>query len=189
MINYLTHYYRAGSKPFLSLSSLEVEEALKIMVDLYEDNEMWGRFKNPEHYLNERRKTESWLKKAFMAKGGRPKQDYPIYTVLGISEKIEEKMEAEKIEKIEIPLSLFTEEEVSFTFLDSMYTVALDEQKPEEYYQAQYHGKLFTLTEINAILNKKGLPDKDWWGNVPEDFLPYIEGQVWNQDKLLNFII
>lgn len=188
MIEVLTHYYRSGSIPFLSLSSLKDEEALKIMNNLYMDNEMWGRFKNPAIYLANRKKCEKWLKEEFIKKGGCPKQNYPIYTVLGKSEKIEKHMIKDKIEKIEIPLSLFEKKEVSFTFIDSMYSQYLSENQTHEHYIPEYHGKVFTYDEISKIIEEKGEIKKNWWGKLPDDFFPYIEAQVWNEVKLKKLI-
>lgn len=183
----LTHYYRKDSRPFLSLSALSEEEALKIMENLYQDNAMWGRFKNPLRYIRERRQTEEWVRKSFIAKGGKPKKSFPIYMVLGRCPKLEESVGTDELQKIEIPLSYFEEEDVSYTFIDSMYSLVLGKDKPPEYYQPDYHGKVFTLSEIKVIIEKKGEPVEGWWGNLPEDFFPYIEAQVWHQEKLFEY--
>jgi len=188
MIQYLTHYYRFGSKPFMTLSAISDDESLKIMNKLYMDNEIWGRFKKPEVYLSERKKCEKWLKEEFIKKGGTPKQEYPIYTVLGVSEKIEKHMIKDKIGKVQIPLSIFEKNEVSFTFIDSMYSKFLVENKTHEHYIADYHGKVFTYDEISKIIDEKGELKKGWWGKLPDDFFPYIEAQVWNGEKLKNYI-
>jgi len=184
MNNILTHYYRKGQRPFRTISSLTENEALAVMKNLYTDDPMWARFKNPQRYLNERKRTEKWLRDKFILKGGKPKHSYPVYTVLGTSGAIEQEMQSQKIEKIEIPITLFDEDELSFTFIDSMYTIELGEKKTPEYYQEEYHAKLFTLSEIKEIIGVKGEPSGNWWGNLPSDFFPYVEAQVWNHEKL-----
>lgn len=68
-----------------------------------------------------------------------------------------------------------------------MFSFSLGRDKPEEYYQEEYHGKVFTLSEMLSIIKDKGSPVKDWWGNIPDGFIPYIEAQVWNH-KLLKKI-
>lgn len=151
---------------------------------MYVDNAIWGRFKDPAIYLRERKKTESWLREQFISKGGHPKEDYPIYMVLGECKKIEENMKKYKLSKIQIPLSDFKEEDVSFTFIDSMFSYQLGCDKSPEYYQPEYHGKVFTLSEIYSIIEERELLEKDWWGNLPDDFIPYIEAQVWNHEIL-----
>lgn len=44
MIKYLTHYYKAGTTPFRSLSVLPEKEAIKIMKELYVDNSIFSVF-------------------------------------------------------------------------------------------------------------------------------------------------
>ena len=188
MPDFLTHYYPKGRKPFLSLSALSEAEALKIMKNLYQDDAIWGRFKNPQRYIRERKQTEQWVRESFIAKGGRPVESFPIYMILGRCQRFEENMNDNDLAKIEIPLCEFTEQEVSYTFVDSMYSLVLSKDKPPEYYQPEYHGKVFTLSEIEAIIVKKGEPEKGWWGNLPRDFFPYIEAQVWHQEKLFEII-
>jgi hypothetical protein len=188
MIKFLTHYYRDGTIPFKTLSALPETEAVKKMKKLYDDNPIWGRFEDPEWYLLERKKTESWLRKQFISKGGLPKEDYPIYMVLGKCEKIEKNMEDQKLAKIQIPLADFKEEELSFTYIDSMFSYRLSRDKSSEYYQPKYHGKVFILSEIYSIFKKRGLPEKGWWGDLPDDFFPYIEVQVWNHQILNRYL-
>lgn len=188
MIKYLTHYYKSGTIPFKSLSAMPETEAIKKMNELYVDNALWGRFKDPTWYLRERKKTELWLKEQFIFKGGSPQEDYPIYMVLGKCEQIERNMEEENIAKIRIPLTHFKEEEISFTYIDSMFSFQLSRDKSSEYYQPEYHGKVFILSEIKSILEEKGLPEEGWWGNLPDDFIPYIEAQAWNHKILRGYL-
>jgi len=60
-------------------------------------------------------------------------------------------------------------------------------EKPAEYYQADLHGKVFTISEILMIVEMKGMPEKDWEKKLPENLAPYIETQIWNHDLLTNF--
>lgn len=80
MITYLTHYYRQGDPPFRSLSALCDAEAIAVMESLYEDNPLADRFKEPAQYMNNRRQIEHWVKNEFIAKGGEPKENYPLYS-------------------------------------------------------------------------------------------------------------
>lgn len=184
MIKYLTHYYKVGTTPFKSLSALPEKEAIKKMEELYDDNAVWERFKNPVWYLRERKKIESWLREQFILKGGNPQEDYPIYMVMGKCEKLEKHMGEVNLAKIQIPISYFNKGDISFTYIDSMFSFQLGEDKSSQYYQPEYHGKVFRLSEIRSILNKRGLPEEGWWGNLPDDFFPYIEVQVWNHQIL-----
>jgi hypothetical protein len=64
----------------------------------------------------------------------------------------------------------------------------IENLKNPEFYQPDYHGKLFTLAEMRAIVAEKGLPDEGWETRVPDDLAHYIEAQVWNRQPLLEFL-
>lgn len=188
MIKYLTYYYGAQTIPFRSLSALPDEEAIKIMNELYVDDPVWGRFKNPAWYIQARRQIEQWLRHEFISKGGRPQEDYPIYMVVGACDMLENAAPDGQLAKIQVPISYFKEEDVSFTYIDSMFSYHLGQEKLPDYYQEQYHGKVFTLSEILSIIEERGEPVEGWWGNLPADFFPYIEAQVWNHKILRDFL-
>ena len=185
MIDYLTHYYSIDKGPFQSLSALPDEEAIKIMEKLCDDTPYGERFKNPIQYLKDRKDTEQWVREAFIAKGGKPKAAFPIPMVLGSSKWIVEAApDREKHREIRIPLSVFTERDVSFTYPDSMLSRWFGREKPADYYQADLHGIVFTRSEILAIVEKKGMPEENWETNLPKHLAPYIEAQVWNHELL-----
>ena len=69
-----------------------------------------------------------------------------------------------------------------------MVTLLMADEKDARYYQPDYHGKLFTLSEIRAIVAVKGLPDEGWDTGVPDSLAHYIEAQVWNRDPLLPYL-
>lgn len=188
MIEYLSYYYNAGTTPFQSLSALPEMEAIQLMKELYVDDAVWGRFKNPALYLQERKKTELWLRKEFILKGGCPQEEYPSYLMMGSCDMLEEYTTDVKLVKIQIPISDFKEEDISFTFIDSMLSFSLGQDKSSEYYQPKYHGKVFLLSEILRIIKEKGSPVEGWWGKLPADFFPYIEAQVWNHKLLVGYL-
>ena len=191
MIDFLIHYYRSGTEPFRSLSALSDRDAVQIMQDLYvEGSIIWERFKDPCQYLQARRQIEQWLRKEFIAKGGAPQESYPIYMVLGRSKWLLTAADAATLAttaEIQIPLSLFRECDVSFTYPDSMVSILLANQKGSEYYLPDYHGKLFTLSEIRSIVESNGLPGEKWGTNLPSFLANYIEAQVWNHKPLLEY--
>ncbi|HLO17614.1 MAG TPA: hypothetical protein VK206_22480 [Anaerolineales bacterium] len=191
MIDYLIHFYRSGTEPFRSLSLLAEDDAIQIMQSLYVEGAVfWERFKDPAQYLRMRKQIEQNLRQAFLAKGGMPQQAYPIYMVLGWSKWLQADLDAATLAttaQIQVPLSLFRECDVSFTYPDSMVSFLLANQKESEYYLPDYHGKLFTLAEICQIIELNGLPGEKWGTNLP-NFLPnYIEAQVWKQEALLEY--
>jgi hypothetical protein len=188
MIDYLTYYYERGTEPFRSLSALPDEEAIKIMEELCDDTPFGARFKDPVQYLRNRRQTEQWVREEFIAKGGQPREAYPIPMVLGSSKwMVKVAPDKELHAEIRIPLSVFTEYDVSFTYPDSMISLWFGRDKPPEYYLPDYHGKVFTLSEILSIVESKGLPEEAWETHLPSNLAPYIEAQVWNHKLLLEY--
>jgi hypothetical protein len=155
MIDYLIHAYKIGTEPFRSVSALPDAEALGIMRDLYmEGSIFWERFENPAGYLQVRRQVEEWLRCEFIAKGGKPQTSYPIYMILGRPVWIETMLDAPTLAttvQIQIPLSIFNEWDVSFTYPDSMVSFIENYEKNAESYLPEYHGKVFTLCEIRPF--------------------------------------
>ncbi|TCT15614.1 hypothetical protein EDC18_103322 [Natranaerovirga pectinivora] len=157
------------------------------MKDLYVENAIWGRFNNPEAYLQSRKETEKWLRQAFIAKGGCPQEEYPLYMVAGTSNMLNN-TPYEELSKIQVPISYFNEEDISFTYIDSMFSYQLGKDKSSKYYQPKYHRKVFLLSEIRSIFKEQGEPVEGWWGKLPSDFLPYIEAQVWNHKLIRGYL-
>ncbi len=188
MPDYLTHYYNSDKGPFHSLSALPDAEAIQIMQQLCDDTPYGARFKDPVQYLHERKATEQWVRDAFIAKGGRPTHPYPIPMVLGSSKWLAEvSPDPAKHGEIRIPLSLLTEDDVSFTYPDSMISRWFARDKPVEFYQAELHGHIFTLTEILLLVEKRGMPEEEWEPALPRYLAPYIEAQVWNHGRLAEY--
>jgi hypothetical protein len=188
-VEYLTHYYLDETGPFRSLSALPDEDAIKIMEAHYDDTLYGLRFKDPAQYLRNRKATESWVREGFVAKGGKPQDDYPIPMVLGSSKWLEENPPERGVGKeIRIPLAVFTESDVSFTYPDSMVSFYFEREKPAEYYQPHLHGVVFTLSEILALVARKGMPEEDWKIKLRSDLAPYIEAQVWSHKALFDYL-
>jgi hypothetical protein len=192
MISYLIHYYRKGSEPFQSLSSLSDSDAIALMSSLYVQGAIfWERFKQPIEYLRVRREIENIMYQEFISKGGSPQLHYPIYTVLGRSKwtlEVADESTLETTAEKEVPLSIFNESDISFTYPDSMVSYMFAKQKDSKFYQPDYHGKVFTLSEIAEIINTNGMPGEEWNTNIPKNLAHYIEAQIWNKKPLLEFI-
>ncbi|MGA2974992.1 MAG: hypothetical protein ABSF77_06755 [Spirochaetia bacterium] len=188
MIDYLLHFYRRGTKPFRSLSSLPDEDAIALMQSLYvEGSVFWERFKDARGYLSFRKQVEARLRQGFIAKGGRPKEEHPVYLVVGRPQwtlDVSDPLTRSTTDEIKVPFSLLNENEVSFTYPDSMVSALMAEEKNKDYYEPDFHGKVFTLREITEIINRKGLPGEGWETRMPPHFAHYIEAQVWNHALL-----
>ena len=178
----LTHYYALAARPFQSLSALDDRAALDIIYSLKERaGGVYRRFEHPESYLKSRRETERWLRTEFIRKGGKPVSDYPHYFVIDRSIWIEEGY-AGHSNKIEVPITSFDPEQISFTYPDSMVSYWLQSQSDKDYYQPEYHGRVFTLAEIEEIIDRFGIPLREWQFEPNRQYDLFIEAQVWNSD-------
>ncbi len=188
MVDYLTHYYIKGTPPFRSLSTLPDDEALQLMTALCDETPFGERFKDPLQYLHHRQSTERWVRAEFIAKGGQPQEPYPIYMALGSSPWLVKAAPHTPLHgELRIPLAVFQEGDVSFTYPDSMISHWFGAEKPIEYYQPDYHGRVFMRSEILAIVAERGLPEDGWEPRLPDHLAPYIEAQVWNRAPLLAY--
>lgn len=191
MIDHLIHFYRSGTEPFRTLSMLSEEAATQIMQSLYVEGAVfWERFKDPVQYLRLRKQIEQTLQQAFVAKGGTPHEACPIYMVLGWSKWLRTDIDPATLattDQIQVPLSLFQEADISFTYPDSMISFLLSQDRESEYYLPDYHGRVFTLSEILSIVESSGLPGEKWGTNLPSAWPNYIEAQVWNHEPLLQY--
>ncbi|MDQ6418009.1 hypothetical protein RB620_01035 [Paenibacillus sp. LHD-117] len=180
MVEYITHYYK--SVPFRSLSALTKSEALKLMRELFDDTPFFERFKEPDRYWENRMDAENWLRSKFIEKGGKPKEIYPYYSVFGSSDWIENfSLSAGiEIEKIQIPISIFDEGDLSFTLPDSMVSYWIGRDKPEAYYHPSYHGQVFTLADVRTIITVELMSNLE--SMHPAGTIPYVEAQIWNHE-------
>ena len=183
----LIHIYQRGTPPFRSLSALSDTEALARMRALYVEGAVfWERFKEPAGYWQARKEVEAWLRRDFIAKGGQPRSEYPIYMVWGRSKWMQTMDPGTRSTTVEVqvPLSAFRENAVSFTYPDSMVSYFLDQQRDPACYLPEYHGKVFTLAETRAIVERNGLPGFGWGTELPSGLANYIEAQVWDHEPL-----
>lgn len=176
----LTHYFMKGTRPFLSLTKLDYNEAC-VIADRLKPNSgrAFRRFNNFEWYFKERLITEDWLFNEFISKGGQPKTRHPIYFVLGESPHLEEAYGA-SYSSVKVALDDIDPLEISFTYPDSMATRFIAGETEAVHYNSQYHGKLFTKQGIFDVINKCGMPGEEWRTDPTRRFDYFIEAQVWN---------
>lgn len=184
MVEYLTHYHRRGVMPFRTLSGLSEEQALKIMEELCDDSLVFSRFKEPREYMKNRLEVEDWVRDKFIEKGGLPRDNYPLYAVLGRSEGIEKYSSQYDLEQIRIPISLFEETDISFTVPDSMASFGLATARAVDLYIPEFHGQVFTLSEIKRFSQTELDEVLD---RLPDRTIPYVEVQIWNHTIPLKY--
>jgi hypothetical protein len=176
---FLYHYYEKGKTPFLSLSDLSDEEALKIHKALESEGNIFYKRNRDGQYMFYRRIVENKLRSAFIEKGGKPLRQNPFYMVLGECDFCKSWFSNSEI--IKIPLAEFDADIVSFTYGDSFPTFDPTTGETQEYRQ-----NIYTYNEIWNIIERYGMPqDKPQTGNVPYFYVHYVEAQIWS-DEVIN---
>ncbi len=140
---------------------------------------VYHRFQNPQEYLENRQRVEGWIRQEFINKGGRPVNAYPHYFVVGRSLWIEEGYQNQCL-SIHYPITAFDPSQVSFTYPDSMISYWLKSQAQQVFYRPEYHGQVFTLSEIQEIIDRFGVPIDEWRSDTMRKFDLFIEAQVWS---------
>ena len=192
MIEVLIRYFRKGTRPFRSLSSLPEAQAISIMEALYVPGSiLWQRFRDPKAYLDLRREVERQLFTDFKAKGGDPKNDCPIYFVVGLPKWAVHAVDSVTMattDEIRIPASTIDEREISFTFPDSMLSVMMKQRGEAILPDSPYGGQALTLREMELLIEDNGLPVAGWEPDLPPHLNHYIEAQVWDDAVLQEYL-
>jgi hypothetical protein len=187
----LTHYYERGCGPFKSISGLTEDEAKRIMAGIDKAGTADRRDFGNMQYLAMRKEVEAWLRTEFIKKGGRPVRENPHYLVVNrcswLSEWYREPAE------VTIPLSSIDPSAVSFTYPDSMISLQLSQRRDDpvwEPHMRPWHGQVFTIHEINDVIDKYGFPDEHLFRtDRAHKFEAYIEAQVWSDEPLAQLMI
>jgi len=106
-------------------------------------------------YLEERRRVEAWLYDEFVKKGKKPYLKNPLYFVLGENDDFFQKngfFSDANPAKLRLPLSLFNSDIISFTYPDSMPSLAIATNTTgrADPYRKQIHTQVFTPEEITS---------------------------------------
>ncbi len=164
--NFVVHYSRG--EPFRSITSFPKDEWQSI-IDSLNSTSAWGlnRFADPQ-YLKQRVLAEAEVRKAFIAKGGRPQLEQPIYFFLGANQRFEE----HKLNKgYKINLDDLESEQISFTYGDSMLAFIKenrDQSGPK--YKNLLCDEVYRLEELGNVYSSVHFPDENQLA---------IEAQLW----------
>lgn len=172
---FLYHYYETEQGPFKNITRNGLKRAQEI-----QNNISVGFNSNrPSNYIELRFSTEKRLKELFINKGGQPKRDDPFYFTLGPSEWMRSCYKNPGT--VKIPLTDFHPEQISFTYPDSMVSFQFHDEPKLSLYRKKCNGKIFTIHEIEDVINKYGFPTETKWQSEESlKYDRYIEVQVWD---------
>jgi hypothetical protein len=193
----LYHYYEKSREPFLSITETDEINSRFIMDKIGKSPIAFNRFdtsQKREFYSFFRNYTEKKIRSMFVEKGGKPSLEFPRYMTLGPTNLFFFWYEETGI--IEIPLEEFDDTVISFTYPDSMMTLMLAENQYEalslfkvsniEKHKRPHHGKVFTKSDLQNVIEKYGLPDKSQRENNPGNRM--IEAQIWDLEVIKKYV-
>jgi len=178
MRQYLYHYFERDQGPFKNLSSLPEDESASVLEKLRQRGNVFASNRSID-YLIIRKELESKARKMFIAKGGKPRNNFPHYMILGECKWVQEWYSHGC--EIRIELDQFDPNSVSFTYGDLFPTMRYKDGKP-------YRGIIYLRSEIFNLIEEFGFPQQ--WNkdglNGPER---YIEAQVWDDEVINKYIL
>ena len=180
--DYLTRHYQKGEYPFLSLNDLPLKEANKVK-QVYCRRKGIVDFYAQDDYLIHRREIEKWIYRELIRIGGRPKNEIPVYMVLGKSPEGDYDIRSElqkDAEEIRIPVKEIDLSAVTFTYPDSMYEHIVDADGNLIGGRRTNKPRVYTYEELPSVIKKY---------RVYDDYRFNIEAQVWNREMLHEYWI
>ena len=171
--DFLTHYYDAARGPFRSLSTLEPDEAERVMDRIRQAGSGFASQRATD-YLGIRRELEQRIRALFIARGGQPRRDTPHYLILGACPWVQT-WYADGCE-VRVPLAAFDPAVVSLTYGDSFPAMRFGDGSP-------WRGCVYTLGDLPGVVRRYGLPQvvNPTGARGPDR---YIEAQVWDDAAL-----
>ncbi len=79
-----------------------------------------------------------------------------------------------------MPLAAFSPDVLTFTYPDSMASLPIARQDDHVAHRKDYHGQVFTLCEITAVVARFGMPGDRWKTDPSMQYDRFIEVQVWD---------
>lgn len=126
----------------------------------------------------------------FIEAGGNPERSAPHYFVLGSCRWFEQL--APETRLVTVPLGELPSELTSFTYPDSFGAMGLGAEFGQPYSPQPYHGRVYRMEELGAVIDAYGLPDDtpddDYEGFHLRPFEKYIEIQLWSDEPIQQFL-
>lgn len=169
----LYHYFDKDRGAFRNLSSLSMNEALEVSRQIKQDGVMFAS-QRADDYMLIRRDLERMAREQFIAKGGKPKNNFPHYMTLGACDWL--KTWYKNPLWITISLDEFEETAISFTYGDLFPTMRYRDNKP-------YRRQVYTKQEIIKVIEQFDMPQV-WNRNGDKGPERYIEVQVWDDEVI-----
>lgn len=137
------------------------------------------------NYLKRRRKVEDWLIAERRRKLGETILDRPLYFFLG---DFADGKDPSRPVSLVMKLAAFRPNSLTFTYPDSMASLPLATKEDHLAHRQDYHGHVFTLPEIEAVVARFGLPSDRHETDPTLKYEEFIEVQVWDDAPIKHLL-
>jgi hypothetical protein len=173
----VTHNYDPKRGPFRNICKLSHAEAVALLAEIAASS---GRSIKAD-YLSRRLETEDWLRSERNRKLGATRLERPIYFFLG---DFADGRDPSRPESFVVPLAAFPPEVLTFTYPDSMASLAIARRDSHIPHRRAYHGQVFTLREIKDVVATYEMPGERWKTEAAMQYDRFIEMQLWDERPL-----
>ena len=177
----ITHNFHSERGAFKNICSLPRPEAEVILDEI----RATGTRNIKANYLTRRHAVESWLIRESKKKVNAITLSRPIYFFLG---DFADGKDSSRPQSCVIPLHYFPQDVLTFTYPDSMASLPIALEDKHLPHRREYHGQVFTLEEIQAVVAEHGLPNDRWKHDPARQYDRFIEVQVWNDAPIKRFL-
>jgi hypothetical protein len=177
----VTHNYDPKRGPFRNVCELPHAEAAGVLAEIAAS----GSRTIKADYLSRRLATEDGLVAEKKQKLGPTPLERPIYFFLG---DFADGRDPSRPGSFVMPLAAFPPEILTFTYPDSMASLAIAMRDDHLAQRRDYHGQVFTLREIGEVIARHGMPGERWKVEPSMQYDRFIEMQVWDNRPIGRFL-
>ena len=177
----VTHNYdpvRGVGRNICDLPEVEAERVL-------DEIRASGTRRIKSDYLMRRVVVEDWLITERRKKLGKTPLNRPVYFFLG---NFADGDDPSRPASLIMPLSAFRADRLTFTYPDSMASLPIATRDYHLPHRKAYHGQVFTLAEIKAVVGQFGMPATRWKNDPAMMYDRFIEVQVWDDQPIRHWL-
>lgn len=173
----ITHNYDPLRGAFRNICALPETDAQAVLDDI----RATGKRRIKANYLERRLAAEDWLIRERRRKLGSTRLERPIYFFLG---NFADRRDPSRPQSFVMPLAAFASDSLTFTYPDSMASLPLGTCDEHAQVRRPYHGQVFTLREIKAVVAEFGMPEHHCRTDPSLHHDSFIEVQVWDDQPI-----
>jgi hypothetical protein len=177
----ITHNYHPERGPFRNICHLPPPEAESVLDEI----RAAGHRRIKADYLERRLAAEEWLIRESRRRLGSVRLERPIYFFLG---NFSDGRNPSRPDSFVIPLTGFAPDKLTFTYPDSMASFPLGTRDEHARERKPYHGRVFTLQEIEDVVAEFGMPGNRWATEPSMRHDKFLEVQVWDDRPIERFL-